>query len=174
MPLLSHIYHKHRILAIILIIVLIITTYYFYQTFSHALSNPYAPADTTNPPCQSFDSGASGYDANCYVDPAAAGVDIGAPINDGTEGSIPFVSSSSTLVQDNSNLFWDSVNTSLGIGTTTPSAKLEIVGTSGSPSSALKITDLPTEAPSGTNGGIVCVDNGGSLWSDIDGTEDCI
>jgi hypothetical protein len=45
-----------------------------------------------------------------------------------TIGSIPFVNSSGVLQQNNSNLFWDDANKYLGIGTSTPTEKLEIVG----------------------------------------------
>ena len=42
-----------------------------------------------------------------------------------TNGSIPF-SNGSTLIEDNSNLFWDNTNKRLGIGTNTPVRQLEI------------------------------------------------
>ena len=44
-----------------------------------------------------------------------------------TPGSVPFINSSNQLAQDNSNFFWDSTNKRLGIGTTTPSDKLDIL-----------------------------------------------
>jgi hypothetical protein len=44
-----------------------------------------------------------------------------------TNGSIPFIFNG-TFSQDNSNLFWDNINKRLGIGTTTPSAALEVSG----------------------------------------------
>jgi len=43
-----------------------------------------------------------------------------------TLGSIPFISTSGLLSQDNSNLFWDNTNKYLGIGTAGPSANLHI------------------------------------------------
>jgi len=44
------------------------------------------------------------------------------------EGSILFVGANHSISQDNSNLFWDNTNKFLGIGTTSPRAKLEVVG----------------------------------------------
>lgn len=43
-----------------------------------------------------------------------------------TTGAIPYVSAASTLNQDASNLFWDSTNHRLGIGTTSPSVPLQV------------------------------------------------
>ncbi|MEX2514736.1 MAG: immunoglobulin-like domain-containing protein [Candidatus Paceibacterota bacterium] len=49
-----------------------------------------------------------------------------------TAGSIIF-SDGTNLAQDNANFFWDDTNNRLGIGTTTPSAILEIVGGGSTP-----------------------------------------
>jgi len=48
-----------------------------------------------------------------------------------TAGSVLF-SNGSTIAQDNANFFWDDSNNRLGIGTSTPSYKLDINGTAGS------------------------------------------
>ncbi len=45
-----------------------------------------------------------------------------------TSGSLLFAGTAGALTQDNSNLFWDDSNNRLGIGTTTPYAKLQITG----------------------------------------------
>ncbi|MCX6789303.1 MAG: FG-GAP-like repeat-containing protein [Candidatus Gribaldobacteria bacterium] len=45
-----------------------------------------------------------------------------------TAGSVPFVGSGGLLSQNNSNLFWDSATARLGVGTTTPIAKLTVEG----------------------------------------------
>lgn len=45
-----------------------------------------------------------------------------------TQGSIPFIGSNGLLTQDNSNFFFDNTNNRLGIGTTSPYAKLSVVG----------------------------------------------
>ncbi len=44
-------------------------------------------------------------------------------------GSIPFITTSGVVTQNNSNLFWDNSAARLGIGTTAPGAKLEVAGT---------------------------------------------
>jgi len=48
-----------------------------------------------------------------------------------TAGSVLF-SNGTTIAQDNANFFWDDSNNRLGIGTSTPSYKLDINGTAGS------------------------------------------
>jgi len=45
-----------------------------------------------------------------------------------TEGSVPFIGTGGLVTEDNSNLFWDSANGRLGIGTTTPDEKLTVLG----------------------------------------------
>ncbi len=49
-------------------------------------------------------------------------------IADLTQGSIPFIGASGLVTQDNSNLFWDSNNNRLAIGSNTPSEALDISG----------------------------------------------
>ena len=46
-----------------------------------------------------------------------------------TSGSIPYINSSKTLTQNNSDLFYDATNSRLGVGTNTPSAKIHVVNT---------------------------------------------
>jgi hypothetical protein len=45
-----------------------------------------------------------------------------------TQGSIPFAGAGGAITQDNANLFFDNANNRLGIGTTTPSDALNVVG----------------------------------------------
>jgi len=45
-----------------------------------------------------------------------------------TAGSIPYIGASGIWGQNNTNFFWDVANARLGIGTTTPTGKLEIKG----------------------------------------------
>ena len=54
------------------------------------------------------------------------GVSIGDSVGSGTSGSILFVDSSTNLAQDNGELYWDNTNNRLGIGTTSPSAAIEV------------------------------------------------
>jgi len=46
----------------------------------------------------------------------------------GTPGSIPFVGLGGSLTENNGQLFWDEFNNYLGLGTSTPSALLDVVG----------------------------------------------
>lgn len=54
------------------------------------------------------------------------GVSIGDAVGSGTSGSILFVDASTNLAQDNGELYWDNTNNRLGIGTTSPSAAIEV------------------------------------------------
>lgn len=53
---------------------------------------------------------------------------IGATVTSGTEGSVLFVGSAGALSQDNSNFFWDDSNNRLGIGTSSPTTTLHVIG----------------------------------------------
>ena len=48
-------------------------------------------------------------------------------LNSFTLGSFPYVSTSGLLAQNNANLFWDATNVRLGIGTTTPATRFDVV-----------------------------------------------
>ncbi|MFH1393118.1 MAG: helix-turn-helix domain-containing protein, partial [Patescibacteria group bacterium] len=56
--------------------------------------------------------------------------EIGSDVTGGTSGSVLYVDSSGFLAQDNANFFWDESLHNLGIGTTTPTAKLSVQGDS--------------------------------------------
>lgn len=45
-----------------------------------------------------------------------------------TQGSVPFIGASGLITQDNANFFWDATNARLGIGTITPTYKVDIHG----------------------------------------------
>ncbi len=49
-------------------------------------------------------------------------------ISDLTQGSIPFIGAGGLFSQDNNNFFWDDTNDRLGLGTSTPSSRLDVVG----------------------------------------------
>ncbi|WP_158975764.1 hypothetical protein [Cellulophaga sp. L1A9] len=55
-------------------------------------------------------------------------VDADALNHTGTEGSLFFAASSGAPTEDNNQLFWDSSNDRLGIGTNTPTHKLQVSG----------------------------------------------
>ena len=54
------------------------------------------------------------------------GISIGDAVGSGTPGSILFVDGSTNLAQNNGELYWDNANNRLGIGTTSPSAAIEV------------------------------------------------
>lgn len=56
------------------------------------------------------------------------GMAIGGAITSATAGSVLFAGTSGVLQQDNANLFWDDANNRLGIGTATPTKRLDIAG----------------------------------------------
>lgn len=63
------------------------------------------------------------------------GFKVEAIATDFTDGSIPFADSE--LLAEDSDLFWDNVNKRLGIGTNTPAATVDIVGTVKLPSTGI-------------------------------------
>lgn len=63
-----------------------------------------------------------------YSGGGGGSIAIGDTITSATAGSVLFAGASGVLAQDNSNLFWDDTNNRLGIGTASPSYKLEIAG----------------------------------------------
>ena len=54
---------------------------------------------------------------------------IGGSITSATAGSVLFAGTSGVLQQDNAKLFWDDTNNRLGIGTVSPTANLQVAGT---------------------------------------------
>lgn len=56
---------------------------------------------------------------------APSSVSIGSTVTNATQGSVLYTGASSTLAQDNANLFYDATNKRLGIGTTTPQNSLD-------------------------------------------------
>ena len=55
--------------------------------------------------------------------------DLSSVVHSGTEGSVFFAGASGSPTEDNAQLFWDDTNNRLGIGTTTPDSKLQVIGT---------------------------------------------
>jgi len=74
---------------------------------------------------------------------------IGGSITSATAGSVLFAGTSGVLQQDNANLFWDDTNNRLGIGTSSPTSKLDIQGITESDGGQLG-SELTTTG-SGTN-----------------------
>jgi len=68
-----------------------------------------------------------------------------------TPGSVLFAGAGGLISQDNSNLFWDNTNKRLGIGTSTPSQKLDVQGGNINVSGSLM------------TGGVARIDSSGNL-----------
>jgi hypothetical protein len=86
----------------------------FFYNFVKAIPplSPYLPGETLDPNC------APG-DPNCTVLPSLTGTS--------TPGNISFYTGTTTLSGD-TELFWDNINKRLGVGTSTPSEKLHVIG----------------------------------------------
>src|SRR5262249_5905490 len=72
-----------------------------------------------------------------------------------TQGSVVYAGVSGTYSQDNANFFWDGTNHRLGIGTTTPSTKLDVAG-------SIQVADGGEACSVAGDGGMIRY-NGGSL-----------
>lgn len=75
-----------------------------------------------------------------------------------TAGSVVFAGASGVYSQDNANLFWDDTNNRLGIGTASPSTKLDVVNSG--------VSQIQIQNTSGTtkNTQLMFADNVGSKW----------
>jgi hypothetical protein len=62
-----------------------------------------------------------------------------------TVGSVLFIGTGGALSQNNANFFWDNANTRLGIGTNTPSAKLDVRPTASQRGVAIRAAASPTD-----------------------------
>lgn len=69
-----------------------------------------------------------------------SGGNIGDAVTGGTPGSLLFVDTGPVLAQDNANLFWNASSLLLGLGTNTPTVKLDLVANAGAP--AMKVQNL--------------------------------
>lgn len=65
----------------------------------------------------------------CEADVVSSNTSIGSTIPGGTAGSVLFLGPGSTLDEDNTNFFYDPTDHFLGLGTDTPTATLDILGT---------------------------------------------
>jgi hypothetical protein len=94
-----------------------------------------------------------------------------------TTGSVVFAGASGTYTQDNANFFWDDTNNRLGIGTSSPTEKLEVYGAS--PFILINNTDetvggikfVDTQAPTTQNAQVAFNSGTNALLFDINNTE---
>jgi len=70
------------------------------------------------------------------------GVAIGDTVTSATAGSVLFAGAAGVLAQKNAQLFWDDTNNRLGIGTTSPSQKLDVVGSISIPTTISSTTGV--------------------------------
>lgn len=92
------------------------------------------------------------------------GISIGDAVGAGTAGSILFVDAAGNLAQDNGELFWDNTNNRLGIGTTSPTAAIEVDA-----GAATEYAILTT----GANGRVgLTTQYGGIHFNNVEGTAD--
>jgi hypothetical protein len=75
---------------------------------------------------------------------SGSGMSIGGAVTSGTTGSILFIGSSSALTQDNSNFFWDNSNKRLGIGTNSPSYRVDIFRAATGQTASYKTLNIST------------------------------
>ncbi|XKT75440.1 MAG: immunoglobulin-like domain-containing protein [Patescibacteria group bacterium UBA2103] len=103
------------------------------------------------------------------------------------QGSVPFIGTGGRLIDDNANFYWDDTNNRLGIGTSSPYAKLSVVGQTVSEYFTATSTSLVSTFPlasftsatstqlavnSLTSGRLPYVTTGGRLIDDADLTFD--
>lgn len=98
-----------------------------------------------------------------------------------TPGAIPFIGAGSQIASDSASLFWDQSNKRLGVGTSTPIARLEIQDSStnavtqlsntstGTSSIGLQVKLGVTTAPQSTNRWVNFLDGNGTVLGKIRG-----
>jgi len=67
-----------------------------------------------------------------------------------TSGSTLFAGTSGQILQNNSQYFWDNVNNRLGVGTNSPQAKLDVIGTARFSGTTSIVGDISQTSPSFT------------------------
>lgn len=117
------------ITTIITLIVIAINTFAITDTFA-AIPQPNAPnKDRNNSPNALRDitkRTVNKIELSTLLNPLPGTAEGISAYTEFTTDSIVFTGTSGIYAQDNSNLFWDNTNNRLGIGTTTPAAKVDI------------------------------------------------
>jgi hypothetical protein len=89
----------------------------------------------------------------------AATMSIGSSITSATAGSILFVGAGGVLAEDNAGFFFDVANDRLGIGTATPTARLQVSGsTTASSGNALSTVINPTLVAAANSDRLIALD----------------
>lgn len=103
-----------------------------------------------------------GSDGNCITAGGGSGT-----VNTGLAGYLSYYPSGGTTVDDASNLYWDNTNSRLGIGTSSPYAKLSVVGETVSTYFTATSTTATTTLAGGLNvgsGRFVSDFSSGNTW----------
>ncbi|MBV8255511.1 MAG: hypothetical protein JO154_23135 [Chitinophaga sp.] len=81
-----------------------------------------------------------------------------------TAGSVPFISGTKTLAENNAKFFWDATNVRLGIGNNTPNNTLEITpATAGTSVSGLRLNGLGAATPAAASTKVLSVNANGDV-----------
>jgi len=115
-------------------------------------------------------SGAATYDNTTGVlnipqySGGGGGMAIGGSITSATAGSVLFAGASGVLAQDNANFFWDDTNNRLGLGTASPTARLQVTGsTTASSGFGLSTVINPTLVAAANNDKLIALDVTGTF-----------
>jgi len=99
-----------------------------------------------------------------WAAPGAASIAIGSSITSATEGSILFAGASGVLAQDNANFFWNDTGNALGLGTTGPDRRLDVLDAT-NPQLRLTYTDgsVYTDFQTTSGGDLTITPSGGNV-----------
>jgi hypothetical protein len=99
-----------------------------------------------------------------YSGGGGGGMAIGGSITSATAGSVLFAGASGVLAQDNANFFWDDTNNRLGLGTASPTARLQVTGsTTASSGFGLSTVINPTLVAAANNDKLIALDVTGTF-----------
>ena len=133
-----------------------------YATTSSAVGKLLDTGSTTRPTCGNaivgiIESVETGTTHTVLVRPEALPACL-------TTGSVMYAGTSGGPTQDNSNFFWDTTNHRLGIGTTSPTGKLDIQAPTDNANGILVVRSTDTSSAAGIGGSV-------GFWYKYNGTD---